>query len=235
MRRATVAILAILLAVPPLIWAGTGPAITFDEESHDYGSVMYGDKVSHQFTVTNAGDQPLTIDKLESTCGCTQAVKGASEVPPGGKTHIMTSFDTKGMKGGKKLKKIYVHSNDPKRPTVALIITCDVVRLLTVDPPSVARKLAKPVETLSFPTKIINSSDKAVTIKGAKAPAGSVQVVLEPESIVVEPHSTSPITVVLKLTNKPNQYYWMGKVLLETDHPGEKELEMRYLIQLNPD
>ena len=223
MRTATVAILAILLAVPLLIWAGTGPVISFDNESHDYGPVMYGDKVSHEFTVTNTGDQTLTIEKLESTCGCTQAVKGASEVPPGGKTHILTSFDTKGMKAGKKLKKVYVNSNDPKRPMIALAVTADVIRQLSVDPPSVARKLPKPVETLSFPAKVTNSSDKAVTIKGAKAPAGSLQAVLDPERIVVEPHSTSPFTVVLKPKNEPNRYYWMGKVLLETDHPGEKE------------
>ena len=82
--------------------------------------------------------------------------------------------------------------------------------------------------------KITNASDKAVTIKGAGATAGSLQAVLNPEHIVVEPGSTAPFTLELKLKNEPNQYYWMGKVLLDTDHPREKQLEIRYLIQLNP-
>jgi len=235
MRIAAAVILAILLTVPPLVGAGTGPIMDFDEESHDYGRIMYGDKVTHEFTLTNTGDQILTIEKLDSTCGCTKAVKGASEVPPNEKTHILASFDTTGLKAGKKEKKIYVHSNDPKRPMVSLTLTADVVRELSIDPVSLARKLPARVETLSFPVKITNSSDKAVTIKGAAATAGSLQAVLNPEHILVEPHSTVPFTLVLKLKNEPNQYYWMGKITLETDHPREKQLEIRYLIQLNPD
>ncbi len=235
MRIAAAVILAILLTVPPLVGAGTGPIINFDDESHDYGRVMYGDKVTHEFTLTNTGDQTLTIEKLDSTCGCTKAVKGASEVPPHEKTHILASFDTSGLKAGKKEKKIYVHSTDPKRPMVSLTLTAEVVRELSIDPVSLARKLPARVETLSFPVKITNSSDKAVTIKGAAATAGSLQAVLNPEHILVEPHSTVPFTLVLKLKNEPNQYYWMGKITLETDHPREKQLEIRYLIQLNPD
>ncbi|MGO9570589.1 MAG: DUF1573 domain-containing protein [Desulfomonilaceae bacterium] len=235
MRIATTAILAILLAVAPLVRAETGPVVDFDNESHDYGRVMYGDTVTHEFTLTNTGDQTLTIEKLESSCGCTKAVKGASQVPPHEKTHILASFDTSGLRAGKKQKKVFVHSNDPKRPVVALTLSADVVRELNLDPPSVARKLPSAVETLSFPVKVSNSSDKAVTIKGAAASAGSLQAVLDPENIVVGPRSTTPFTLILKLKNEPNQYYWMGKVSLETDHPREKKLEMRYLIQLNPD
>jgi Protein of unknown function (DUF1573) len=233
MRIATAVILVILLTVPPLVGAGTGPIINFDDESHDYGRVMYGDKVTHEFTLTNTGDQTLTIEKLESTCGCTKAVKGASEVPPHEKTHILASFDTSGLKAGKKEKKIFVHSNDAKRPVVALTLAADVVRELSIDPLSLARKLPARVETLSFPVKITNSSDKAVTIKRVATSAGSLQAVLNPGLIVVEPGSTTPFALELKLKNEPNQYYWMGKVLLETDHPREKQLEIRYLIQLN--
>jgi hypothetical protein len=235
MRTATAVILAIHLIVPALVGAEPGPTINFDDESHDYGRVMYGDKVTHEFILTNTGDQTLTIDKLESTCGCTKAVKGASEVPPREKTHILASFDTSGLKTGKKQKKVFVHSNDPKRPVVPLTLTADVVRELSIDPVSLARKLAARVETLSFPVKITNSSDKAIKIKGAAATAGSLQAVLNPEDVVVEPRSTAPFTLELKLKNEPNQYYWMGKVLLDTDHPREKQLEIRYLIQLNPD
>jgi Protein of unknown function (DUF1573) len=233
MRIATAGILAVLLAIPPLVGAGTGPVITFDNENHDYGRVMYGQKVTHEFTVTNTGDETLIIKKVESTCGCTQAVKGASEVPPHEKTRIVTSFDTTGFSAGKKLKKVHVYSNDPKRPMATLTFTADVVRELSIDPRSLARKIPESVETVSLPLKITNGSDKAVTIKGVKAQAGSVQSSLDPEHIVVEPHSTAPVTLMLKLKHGPNQYFWSGNVVLGTDHPMEKELSMHYLIELN--
>jgi hypothetical protein len=115
MRKVTAVILAILLTVPPLVGAGTGPIIDFDDEGHDYGRVMYGDKVTHEFTLTNTGDETLTIEKLESTCGCTKAVKGASEVPPHEKTHILASFDTSGLKAGKNRRR-FLSSNDLRDP-----------------------------------------------------------------------------------------------------------------------
>ncbi len=233
MRTATAPILAILLTVASLAGAGTGPVITFDDENHDYGRVIWGDKVTHEFTVTNSGDETLIIEKVESTCGCTNAVKGASEVPPHQKTHIIASFDTTGLSAGRKQKKLYVHSNDPKRPTATLTIAADVIKEVSIDPRSLARKIPATVETLSFPLQVTNSSDKAVSIKGAKTKAGSLQPALDPAAIVVEPHSTSPVTLVLKLKHGPNQYFWSGNVLLETDHPREKELSVHYLIQLS--
>lgn len=235
MRTATAAILAVLLTIPSLVGAGTGPIINFDDENHDYGRIIYGDKVTHEFTVTNTGDEALTIGKVESTCGCTNAMKGSSEVPPHEKTHIIASFDTTGLKGGKTLKKVHVYSNDPKRPMVTLTVAADVVRELSVDPRSLARKIPPSLATLSFPLKVTNSSDKAVAIKGAKVQAGSLQVTLEPEHLVMEPRSTAPLTLLLKLKHGPNQYFWSGNVLLETDHPREKELAVHYLIQLNTD
>jgi len=32
------------------------------------------------------------------------------------KTHVLASFDTSGLKAGKKQKKVFVHSNDPRDP-----------------------------------------------------------------------------------------------------------------------
>ncbi len=235
MRITTLAILLTLFTVPAFIQAQAGPIINFDKESHDYGKVKFGDTVTHKFIVTNTGDQPLTISKLGSSCGCTHAIKGASTVPPNGKTEIVASFNTAGLRAGKKQKHVFVHSNDPKRPMVNLTITADIVKDLSLDPPSLAKKLPERADTLSFPEKVTNSSDRVVTIQGATVQAGSVRAELSPEKVVVKPHSTEPFTLVLKLKNGPNQFFWMGRVFLATDHPREKKLELRYLIQLKPE
>ncbi len=235
MRITTLAILLTLFTVPAFIQAQAGPVISFDSETHDYGKVKYGDTVTHKFIVTNTGDQTLTISKLGSSCGCTRAVKGASTIPPNGKTEIVASFNTTGFRAGKKQKRVFVHSNDPKRPMVTLTITADIVKDLSLDRPSLAKKLTEAVDTLSFPEKITNSSDKEVTITGVTAQAASLKASLNPEKVVVKPHSTEPFTLVLKLKNGPNQFFWMGRIILATNHPREKKVELRYLIQLKPE
>ncbi|MEJ2717374.1 MAG: DUF1573 domain-containing protein [Deltaproteobacteria bacterium] len=89
MRPTKAGLLVVLLILPLMVYAATGPRISFDKETHDYGDVQYGDTVTEEFDFTNTGDKTLVIDKLRATCGCTKAIKGSSEVPPGGKSSIV--------------------------------------------------------------------------------------------------------------------------------------------------
>jgi hypothetical protein len=221
-----------------LIFAATpalsgGPRIDFDNEVIDYGKVRYGETVSEEFVFSNTGDQTLVIEKLRSSCGCTKAVKGSSEVPPGGKSNIVAAFDTTGLRAGKKEQHVFVESNDPERHIVKLTVLADVVKDLNVEPPSIARRLPNFVETVSFPLKITNTSDKAFTVKGVKSETGGLRASLNPASFAVQPHSTAPFTLSLKLRNEPGQSHYMGEVNLETDHPKESELDVRYFIKFD--
>lgn len=52
--------------------AQSNPAeFKFAKESHDFGKIPVNKPVSFDFKFTNAGDQPLIISKVETTCGCT--------------------------------------------------------------------------------------------------------------------------------------------------------------------
>jgi len=219
-----------LTAAPAL---SGGPKISFDNEVIDYGKVRYGETVTEEFVFSNTGDETLAIEKLRSTCGCTKAVKGSSEVPPNGKSNIVAAFDTAGLRSGKKEQSVFVHSNDPDRPIVKLTVLADVVRDLNVEPPSVARRLPNMVETVSFPLKITNFGDKSFTVKGVKIETGGLRASLNPAAFAVEPRSTAPFTLSLKLRNEPGQSYYMGEVHLETDHPKESEIDVRYLIKFD--
>lgn len=45
--------------------------IVFAETSFDFGDLRQGDKVEHTFNFTNAGQMPLIISRVNTTCGCT--------------------------------------------------------------------------------------------------------------------------------------------------------------------
>ncbi len=228
--------LAFLTLLLILLYAGLGtaggPKIAFDNEAYDFGRVLYGETVKHEFVVTNAGDQVLRIEKLQATCGCTRTIKGKAEVPPKGKTVIEAEFDTTGLRPGRKEKSIYVHSNDPVRPVVKLTLLADLVRDINVAPPSLARQLSKLEKKIAFQMKLENSSDRTYCITGIKSPPGSVAASLEPEVVRAEPGSTTLFKLVLNLDAEQDRFYYMGRLFLETDHPREHEIELPYLIKV---
>ena len=69
--------------------------MTFDETSHDFGTITEGDVVSTTFTFTNTGKVDLLIVDARGSCGCT-VPKFPKNVPivPGEKGEIFVSFDS---------------------------------------------------------------------------------------------------------------------------------------------
>ena len=57
--------MTIILLFPALSYAQ--PAVTFDSEEHDFGTVAPVDTIEHIFEFTNTGDQDLLIQKLSSS------------------------------------------------------------------------------------------------------------------------------------------------------------------------
>ena len=81
-----------------------GPLTTveFKEKTFDFGKVMDGEIVEHDYHFTNTGDEPLILKKVKASCGCTVPTWPRKPIPPGGKGVIHAKFDTKrrGRPGG---------------------------------------------------------------------------------------------------------------------------------------
>lgn len=103
------------------------PVIKFSEESHDFGDIAPGEKVSYTFTYTNAGDADLVILTAAASCGCTVPKWKKDPLPPGKKGYIEVVFDTSGRRG-KQVKNITIRSNcDP--PVTVLQIQANIVEI----------------------------------------------------------------------------------------------------------
>lgn len=212
--------------------AAAGPRAQFDKEIHDFGKVRSGSTVTEEFTLTNQGDAPLIIKELRSSCGCTKAIHGSREVPPQGQTKIVATFDTTGMRAGRKGRAVFVDSNDPQRPTVTLTLTADIVRDLVVEPPSVAKELTAYTESVTFPLRVTNTSTTPYAITGVKTTAHGVKPLLVPDTVTLAPGKTTEITLELKLDRDPPRFFYSGSISLITSHSAESELHVRYLVSL---
>lgn len=71
----------------------------FEEETIDYGKIEKASNGERTFVFTNTGDQPLIIQKIKSSCGCTVPKKPSGPIMPGEKGEIKVSYDTKRVGG----------------------------------------------------------------------------------------------------------------------------------------
>jgi len=103
-----------------------GPNISWSESTFNFGDVKEdGGKVTHKFTFTNTGNEPLVITNVRPSCGCTSSDYTKQPISPGGKGYVSASFDPK-RRVGKNSKSITVTTN-AKPPTTTLRFTVNVL------------------------------------------------------------------------------------------------------------
>ena len=118
---------ALVLLAPVVCLAQAAPHISFEASHFDFGKISADTKVSHRFKVTNTGQAPLNITRLNPSCGCTSTVLGKWTLAPGESTDIEVTFNPAGFRGLSR-KSIQVVSDDPASPTSTLTFEADVVR-----------------------------------------------------------------------------------------------------------
>jgi hypothetical protein len=96
------------------------PKITGKNATYDFGQVVKGAKVTHTFVIKNAGQAPLTVNKITNPCDCFSATFDPT-IAPGKEGRIYVTLDTSKQEGPLLLTGV-IHTNDPERPTTQLIV-----------------------------------------------------------------------------------------------------------------
>lgn len=86
----------------------------FPEKVYEYGFVMQGDTVTHDFYFKNVGNDDLMIKRVEASCGCTTPSYPREPIPPGEDGKISVVFKTAG-KLGRQIPHINVYTNYKRR------------------------------------------------------------------------------------------------------------------------
>ena len=101
----------------PAVPAGPITTIAFEETEYDFGMVMEGEKVVHDYKFTNTGDEPLIIKNAKGSCGCTVPDWPREPIAPGESSVIKVQFDSKNkgkVGGGLQSKRVTITANtDP--------------------------------------------------------------------------------------------------------------------------
>lgn len=104
---------------------GSQPVMTFEKETHDFGKITQGEKVSHSFKFKNTGGSDLVISSAQGSCGCTVPDYPKKPIAPGEEGKIDVVFDSNG-KSGKTSKTVTVVTNG-NPATRTLTISSEII------------------------------------------------------------------------------------------------------------
>ena len=79
--------------------AKSGAKIVFTETSHNFGDVIEGQIARHEFKFTNSGTEPLVLQNVQASCGCTTPSYTSTPVMPGETGEVKASYGTEGRPG----------------------------------------------------------------------------------------------------------------------------------------
>lgn len=86
------------------------PIMTFDENIHDFGTLIDGEIVTYKFKFKNTGKSDLIISGASASCGCTVPSYPKEPLSPGTEAAIDVQFNSSG-KVGKFEKNVTITSN----------------------------------------------------------------------------------------------------------------------------
>ena len=77
--------------------AGNGPEATFAKSTYDFGTFSEEKgKVTHVFEFTNTGKEPVILQDVKTSCGCTTPNWTKTPVAPGKKGQVAVTYNSTG-------------------------------------------------------------------------------------------------------------------------------------------
>ncbi len=100
----------------------------FAHSTHDFGKVAHSTKeISHRFTFTNTGSEPLVITKTVTGCACVKADFSKRPVAPGESGFVEVVYEVSKKEAGVFYKVVDVYTNSAEQPRVSLIVKGNAV------------------------------------------------------------------------------------------------------------
>jgi hypothetical protein len=206
-------IIAFVLLASITLFSYAQPKIVFNEKTYDYGSIKEdGGLAVCVFEFTNSGTEPLILNNVKASCGCTSPNWTKAPVAPNQKGTIKVSYNPKNRPGSFS-KNVNVYSNTQPSVTVLNIKGKVAPREKTLEEkyPRVMGPLRLKSNYLSLGSIFseeskegelifVNTSDSPVKMGIHRAPA-HIQVRFEPEFVDTGAQGKAIITYDAKLKN----------------------------------
>ncbi len=214
--------------------------LKFSETSFSFGTIQEIDgPVTHEFTFTNNGSEPLQITNVKASCGCTTPDWSKEPVQPGESGFIQAQYNPRNRPG--RFNKSLTVNHNLGNP-IRLYISGEVSprpRSITESYPKEMGALRMKTSTLNMgrvyinrePTKrsfeIVNQSDSLVTFTGKVVSANYIKITFDTDTLM--PKGTTKLTVAYDGALKDDLGFMNDQVSFFVNE-GSSESEKRLTI-----
>ena len=236
-----VAALCCVAAISYAQGPSAGPNMVVPEKIKDVGTVAQGEIVEVDFKILNEGSETLEVKAVRPTCGCTVADYD-QEIAPGAEGVVKAKLDTKDFSGPIS-KSILVMTNDPREPTVSVVIKADVRPFVEVLPRPLIRFNAVQREPMTQKVVVVGAdSDQDFKVTKVESSVSFLKASVRKLSgdELIGGKSSQQYEVSLELAKGAPVGPVSAKLSIMTDHPKAPEVVVkvygvvRALIQVTP-
>jgi hypothetical protein len=211
----------------PTVDLTTAPRIYVKKQKFNFGEVIEGPDINHNFHFYNNGASTLHIHNVGTSCGCTGAVLGGNnDIPPGESGVIKVTYHTQGRPGNAK-KTITVSTNDPVNPSYQLEIEMTVVREVELQPERVFFTNVKHGTKQTATFKVLGRTGMPLKVLSAESTTKAVSVTsIKPYTDEAQKRSGAEIELTL-----PESYpisIVNDEIIVKTDN--EKKPEVKAIV-----
>lgn len=102
------------------------PKLELSTENVSFGEIGPHDIKNAEITVRNVGDEPLIIEGIKSSCGCTSADVSESAIAPGEETSLSLELDPQHYGGPSPRISVMINTNDPDRKVAKVTVSAEI-------------------------------------------------------------------------------------------------------------
>jgi hypothetical protein len=201
------------------------PKLVFERVEFDAGKVAPGDVIRVDFPLRNEGRAPLNVLDVKEDCGC--LVPSYDEgIDPGEAGRVRVALRTSGFQGPIE-KHVYVETDDPKQPAVALTIKAVLPRAVEAAPSSEILILVTPGKPASAEVTLRSTDTELLNIHGLESGSPFVTAEVAPGSAASGPEVRLRLTVA---ADAPSDTF-ETLVTVNTGHPRMPRLGLKLFGQ----
>jgi hypothetical protein len=192
--------------------ASAAPRLSVATSRKDIGDLIAGDTAEVEFPLTNTGTEPLKIEKVSTSCGCTTTTY-PEILQPGERGVLQAKLVSASIWNGPIEKQITLTTNDPEQPEVTLQLAAQMRPLFNFSPSNPYALPYRPGEVIRQ-VFVITAADPATRLTAVTSNEADAQGRLLPQT---SGDGTWRVEVTVQPPAAGGDF--TTAVLLQTTHP----------------